>query len=114
MEPKQKLEEFAAQQPDRYRYYITNEALQKGTCPHMEDMKLVEIKEIAPVLVENGTVKAFGYVEYPRPLAKEQEKEYALVPASENGNHLRATELSTEQNMNMIDGIPNNEPPRVN
>ena len=45
MEPKQKLEEFAAQQPDRYRYYITNEALQKGTCPHMEDMKLVEIAE---------------------------------------------------------------------
>ena len=76
MEPKQKLEEFAEQQPDRYRYYITNEALQKGTCPHMEDMKLVEIKEITPVLVENGTVKAFGYVEYPRPLTKELEQEY--------------------------------------
>lgn len=29
-------------------------------------------------------------------------------------NHLRAAELSAEQNMNMIDGIPNNEKPRVN
>ena len=29
-------------------------------------------------------------------------------------NHLRAAELSEEQNMNMIDGIPNNEKPRVN
>lgn len=114
MEPKQKLEEFAEQQPDRYRYYITNEALQKGTCPHMEDMKLVEIKEITPVLVESGTVKAFGYVEYPRPLTKELEQEYALVSSSENVNHLRTAELSTEQNMNMIDVIPNNEPPRVN
>lgn len=80
----------------------------------MEDMKLVEIKEITPVLVENGTVKAFGYVEYPRPLTKELEQEYALVSSSENVNHLRTAELSTEQNMNMIDGIPNNEPPRVN
>lgn len=114
MEPKQKLEEFAEQQPDRYRYYITNEALLKGTCPQMEDMKLVEVAEIAPVLVENGSVRAFGYVEYPRPLTKEQEREYALAPSSENADHLRAAELSMEQNMNMIDGIPNNEPPRVN
>ena len=29
-------------------------------------------------------------------------------------NHLGAAELSAEQNMNMIDGIPNNEKPRVN
>ena len=42
MEPKQKLEEFAEQQPDRYRYYITNEALQKGTCPHMEDTVTID------------------------------------------------------------------------
>lgn len=114
MEPKQKLEEFAEQQPDRYRYYITNEALLKGTCPHMEDMKLVQIKEISPILAENGAVKAFGYVEYPRPLTKEQEQEYSLAPSSENANYLRAAELSTEQNANMIDGIPNNEALRVN
>lgn len=31
-----------------------------------------------------------------------------------NGEYLRAAELSAEQNMNMIDGIPNNENPRVN
>lgn len=114
MEPKQKLEEFAQQQPDRYRYYITNEALLKGTCPHMEGMKLEQVREIAPILVENGSVRAFGYVEYPRPLTREQEREYALAPSSENANHLRTAELSTEQNANMIDGIPNNEPPRVN
>jgi hypothetical protein len=31
-----------------------------------------------------------------------------------NGDHLLAAELSAEQNMNMLDGIPNNEKPRVN
>ena len=29
-------------------------------------------------------------------------------------NHLGAAELSAEQNMNIVDGIPNNEKPRVN
>lgn len=80
----------------------------------MEDMKLVQIKEIEPILVENGSIRAFGYVEYPKPLTREQEQEYALIPSMENANYLRAAELSTEQNANMIDGIPNNEPPRVN
>ena len=114
MEAKKKLEEFAEQQPDRYRYYITSEALLKGSCPRMEDMKMVEVPEIAPLLVENGSVKAFGYVEYPKPLTREQEQESFLVPSSRNGDYLRAAELSTEQNANMIDGIPNNEQPRVN
>ena len=43
---------------------------------------------------------------------QELKREAGLQP--ENGEYLRAAELSAEQNMNMIDGIPNNEKPRVN
>ena len=32
---------------------------------------------------------------------------------SEKENYLKTVELSTEQNANMIDGIPNNESPRI-
>ena len=43
---------------------------------------------------------------------QELKREAGLQPEKEN--HLGAAELSAEQNMNMIDGIPNNEKPRVN
>ncbi len=43
---------------------------------------------------------------------QELKREAGLQP--ENGEYLRAAELSAEQNMNMIDGTPNNEKPRVN
>lgn len=44
----------------------------------------------------------------------EQELKREAGRQSENGDYLRAAELSAEQNMNMLDGIPNNEKPRVN
>ena len=31
----------------------------------------------------------------------------------EKGNYLKTAELSTEQNCNMIDGVPNNTPPEL-
>lgn len=43
---------------------------------------------------------------------QELKKETGGQPSK--AEHLRAAELSTEQNMNMIDGILNNEKPRVN
>ena len=43
---------------------------------------------------------------------QELKREAGLQP--ENGEYLQAAELSAEQNMNMIDGTPNNEKPRVN
>lgn len=39
----------------------------------------------------------------------EQELKREAGRQPENGDHLRAAELSSEQNMNMLDGIPNNE-----
>ena len=45
---------------------------------------------------------------------REQEKKKQAEGQDGKENHLGAAELSAEQNMNMIDGIPNNEKPRVN
>lgn len=45
---------------------------------------------------------------------KEQELKKQIVGQTGKENHLRAAEQSAEQNMNMIDGILNNEKPRVN
>lgn len=101
------------QQPDHFRYYITNDALNVGTFPHMEGMTVKE--SVKPVDFENGTVKAYGFIDYPRPLTQEQEREYSLIPSSQNANHLKTAEMGMEQNYNQIDGIINNqEPPRVN
>lgn len=44
----------------------------------------------------------------------EQELKREAGGQARNGDHLLAAELSAEQNMNMLDGIPNNEKPRVN
>ena len=44
----------------------------------------------------------------------EQELKREAGGQPRNGDHLLAAELSEEQNMNMLDGIPNNEKPRVN
>lgn len=102
------------QQPDRYRYYITNDALLKGTFPYMGESDRVQ-ESIKPLTFENGAVTAYGFVEYPAPLTPEQEKEYSLLPSSANANYLAAAEMSVEQNYNQIDGLVNNqEPPRVN
>lgn len=102
------------QQPDRYRYYITNDALLKGTFPYMGESDRIW-ESIKPLTFENGAVTAYGFVEYPAPLTQDQEKEYSLRPSSANANYLAAAEMSVEQNYNQIDGIVNNqEPPRVN
>lgn len=104
---------FFSAEPDRFRYYITNEALQHGSFPLMAGMDVKE--SIKPVEYENGAVKAFGFIDYPQPLTPEQEKEYSLIPSSQNVNYLQTAEMGLEQNYNQIDGIINNqEPPRVN
>lgn len=101
------------QQPDKFRYYITSEALNIGTFPQMEGVTVQE--SVKPVFFESGAVKAFGYIDYPQPLTPEQEQEYALIPSSENPNYLKTAEMGLEQNYNQLDGIINNqEPPRVN
>lgn len=125
------------QQPDHFRYYITNDALKVGTFPHMEGMTVKE--SVKPADYENGKVKAYGFIDYPRPLTQEQEREHSLIPSTQNPpvawgaawkpvsdeqrksrlqrheNYLKAVEMGMEQNYNQLDGIINNqEPPRVN
>lgn len=107
------MKEKIEQQPDRFRYYITNKALQHGSFPLVAGMDVME--SIKPVGYENGTVKAYGYIDYPQPLTPEQEREYSLIPSSQNANYLKTAEMGLEQNYNQIDGLINNqEPSRVN
>lgn len=100
------------QAADKYRYYITNDALNHGTMPHMEGMRVSETIHLHKY--EQGAVSAFGFLEYPRPLTAAEEKEYHLTPSSDNANYLQTAEMSIEQNLNHVDGIINNEPPRSN
>lgn len=125
------------QQPDKYRYYITSDALSKGTFPYMEESDQVQ-ESVKPITFENGMVSAFGFVEYPAPLAPDQVKDYGLIPSSQNNpvicgaawnpvsdeqrksrlqrheNYLKTAEISLEQNYNQLDGMINNEQPRSN
>ena len=65
-----------------FRYYITQESLNVGTYPLMDGKTITELA--SPVKVEQDSVTAFGCIDYPQPLTSYQEREYALLPASEN------------------------------
>ncbi len=101
--------QFFAQEPGRFRYYITQEAMNLGTYPYMGEMDLTRFTA-KPHKYDQGAVTAFGYVEYGSPLSPEQSQAYALIPAAANENFLKSAEMSMEMNTNMIDGIINNLP----
>ncbi len=65
-----------------FRYYITQESLDVGTYPLMDGKTITELA--AWVKVEQDSITAFGCIDYPQPLTAEQEREYALLPASQN------------------------------
>ena len=101
--------QFIAQEPGRFRYYITQEALHIGTYPYMGETDITRFTA-KPHKYEQGTVEAFGYVEYDSPLTPEESLSYALIPAAANEGYLKNAEMSMEINANMIDGIINNLP----
>ena len=105
----EEVPQFIAQEPGRFRYYITQEALNIGTYPYMGPTDVTRFTA-RPHKYEQGTVEAFGYVEYPSPLPPEQFRSYALIPAAANEDYLKNAEVSMETNTNMIDGILNNLP----
>lgn len=105
----QEVPQFITQEPGRFRYYITQEALNIGTYPYMGPTDVTRFTA-RPHKYEQGTVEAFGYVEYPSPLPPEQSRSYALIPAAANEDYLKNAEVSMEINTNMIDGILNNLP----
>lgn len=74
--------ELPEQDPSMFRYYITQESLNVGTYPLMDGKTITELA--APVKVEQDSITAFGCIDYPQPLTAEQEREYALLPASQN------------------------------
>lgn len=73
------LERFETPQKESHRYYITQEALDKGTYPVMEGSQVNEIPELRSY--ENSRIQAYGYIDYPEPLTQEQISESGLVPA---------------------------------
>ena len=74
--------ELPEQDPSMFRYYITQESLDVGTYPLMDGKTITELA--AWVKVEQDSITAFGCIDYPQPLTAEQEREYALLPASQN------------------------------
>ena len=65
-----------------HRYYITPESLEHGSYPFMMGGQIHESKEL--VEYEDSAVKAYGYIDYPRPLSAEQIQECALIPSADN------------------------------
>ena len=98
---------FFKQEPDRFRYYITEDSVQRGTYPYVDETTL---KRFTSQLhkYEQGMISAYGYLEYSKPLTAEQIKDYTLMPSPQN--HLETVEKTEEQNYNQIDGILNNLP----
>lgn len=74
--------ELPERDPSMFRYYITQESLDVGTYPLMDGKTITELA--SPVKAEQDSVTVFGCIDYPQPLTAEQEREYALLPASEN------------------------------
>lgn len=99
----------AMHQPEIHRYFSTQRPVGIGTCPP-DFVNHENFDKRQPV--ENGGFQAWGYVEYSTPLTEQQIKDYELRPAIRE-SHIRAAEMSTEDNLNMIDGIPNNTSPTM-
>lgn len=95
-------------QPEVYRYYSTQRPVGIGTYPTGQIVNFENFDSRQPV--ENGAFQAWGFLEYRHPLTEQQMKDYELRPAVQE-SHIRAAEMSTEDNYNMIDGIPNNTSP---
>ena len=74
--------ELPERDPAMFRYYITQDSLDVGTYPLMDGKNITELA--SPVKVEQDSITVFGCIDYPQPLTAEQERDYALLPASEN------------------------------
>lgn len=83
------IEDPVAAQPDpslqengRYRYYSTQRPVDLGTFPKPEGNAPVEIQNfVQRQPVENGQLRAWGYLEYAKPLTEKQCSDYELSPA---------------------------------
>ena len=70
------------QENGRYRYYSTQRPVDIGTFPKPADNKPVEIHNYdSRIPVEDGTMLAWGYLEYAKPLTEKETGDYELKPA---------------------------------
>lgn len=70
------------QENGMYRYYSTQRPVDIGTFPKPADNKPVEIHNYDKRQpVENGTMLAWGYLEYAKPLTEKESSDYELKPA---------------------------------
>ena len=65
-----------------YRYYSTQRPVDIGTFPKSADNKPVEIHNYdSRIPVEDGSMLAWGYLEYAKPLTEKEASDYELRPA---------------------------------
>ena len=65
----------------RYRYYSTQRPVDIGTFPKPPDNKPVEIHNYdSRIPVEDGSMHAWGYLEYAKPLTEKEAGDYELKP----------------------------------
>ena len=70
------------QENSRYRYYSTQRPVDIGTFPKPTDNKPVEIHNYdSRIPVEDGSMLAWGYLEYAKPLTEKEASDYELRPA---------------------------------
>ena len=74
-----------------FRYYSTQRPVDIGTFPKPPDNKVVEIVNFDKrIPVENETMRAWGYIEYQKPLTEQQADDYELRPAPANRSEKRS------------------------
>lgn len=73
------------QENSTYRYYSTQRPVAPGTFPKRPDNKVVEIVNFDKrIPVENQTMRAWGYIEFQKPLSEKDASDYELRPAPSN------------------------------
>ena len=95
--------ELPEQDPAMFRYYITQDSLNVGTYPLMDGKTITELA--SPVKAEQDSVTVFGCIDYPQPLTAEQEREYALLPASGNPP-VQETSISHAEEAAQLPDVP--------
>ena len=79
---KEQVMEIVPEETGPFRYYSTQRPVDIGTFPKPQDNKVVEIVNFDKrIPVENGTMRAWGYIEYQKPLTEQQADDYELRPA---------------------------------
>ena len=90
------------QENGKYRYYSTQRPISPGTYPNGEN-KPVSIENFDErQVVENGQLQAWGYLEYDKPLARKELKDYELKAVSSSVTRVNTHEKQTEKKKSVL------------